>query len=345
VTGARGPGDVSLRLGVDLGGTKTEAVALAVRPGADEPEILARRRIPTAREAGYEAIVDATAKLIGAVAAEAGLDGLPPIGVGMPGSITYRRADGSRSDVALVKNSNTTCLNGRPFRADLTRALAALGARAPIAFANDANCFALAEAKYGAARGAQVAFGIILGTGVGGGVVLRDPPSSRETRVEGTSGGAGKAGEVRAWDGLHGIAGEWGHVVLDASSPRLCYCGRHGCVETFLSGPALEATCAARTGTSRPWAAIAAGAANDADARAVLSEMIENFGRAVATVINILDPDAIVLGGGVSNLGLLYEEGPAAVARWVFNDELRTPIVKNALGDSAGVLGAALLGQ
>jgi fructokinase len=330
--------DASLRLGVDLGGTKTEAVALAVRPGADEPEILARRRIPTARDAGYEAIVDATAKLIGAVAAEAGLDALPPIGIGMPGSITYRRADGSRSDVALVKNSNTTCLNGRPFRDDLTRALTALGATAPIAFANDANCFALAEAKYGAARGAQVAFGIILGTGVGGGVVLRD------SRAEGTSGGAGKAGEVRAWDGLHGIAGEWGHVVLDPSSPRLCYCGRHGCVETFLSGPALERTYATRTGASRPLAAIAAGAASDSDARAVLSEMIENFGRAVATVIDILDPDAIVLGGGVSNLAVLYDEGPAAVARWVFNDELRTPIVKNALGDSAGVLGAALLG-
>jgi fructokinase len=318
--------DSKLRLGVDLGGTKTEAVVLRV--GADgagqgEPEILARMRIATARESGYAAIVAATSKLIGDVAALAGLRTLPPIGVGMPGSVTMRRADGARSDVPLVKNSNTTCLNGQPFRSDLARALES---SAPVAFANDANCFALAEAQYGAARGARVAFGIILGTGVGGGIVLRQ--------------GEG----VYAWDGLHGIAGEWGHVVLDAAAPLPCYCGRRGCVECFLSGPAIEAAYASRSGVRRPLAEIAARRDTDADARVVLGEMIASFGRAVATVINILDPDAIVLGGGVSNLDVLYQEGPAAVARWVFNDELRTPIVKNALGDSAGVLGAALLG-
>jgi fructokinase len=318
-----GTSDSKLRLGVDLGGTKTEAVVLRVGPsGRDEPEILARTRIATARESGYEAIVAATSKLIGDVAALAGLRILPPIGVGMPGSVTMRRADGTRSSAPLVKNSNTTCLNGQPFRSDLARAL---GASASIAFANDANCFALAEAQYGAARGARVAFGVILGTGVGGGVVLRH--------------GEG----VYAWDGLHGIAGEWGHVVLDGAAPLPCYCGRRGCVECFLSGPALEAAYASRTGVRRPLAAIAACRDTDADARVVLSEMITSFGRAVATVINILDPDAIVLGGGVSNLDVLYEEGPPAVARWIFNDELRTPIVKNALGDSAGVLGAALL--
>ena len=248
----------------------------------------------------------------------------------MPGSVTTRRPDGSRSDAPLVKNSNTTCLNGRPFRSDLA---AALGVGSSIAFANDANCFALAEAQYGAIRGARVAFGVIMGTGVGGGIVLRE------------GGAAGEGGEPRAWDGLHGIAGEWGHVVLDASAPRPCYCGRRGCVETFLSGPALEAAYAERAGVRRSLAAIAAARDVDAHARAVLEEMIANFGRAVATVINILDPDAIVLGGGVSNLEVLYEEGPASVARWVFNDELRTPIVKNALGDSAGVLGAALLAR
>jgi fructokinase len=311
--------DSALRLGVDLGGTKTEAVVLRVGP--DEPAIVARLRRSTPREGGYEAIVAETGRLIGEVAGLAGLRTLPPIGVGMPGSVTMKRADGSRSDVPLVKNSNTTCLNGRPFRADLA---AAVGGGDAIAFANDANCFALAEARYGAARGARVAFGIILGTGVGGGVVLP------------------QGNDVHAWDGLHGIAGEWGHVVLDAGGLP-CYCGRRGCVETVLSGPALEAEYAARSGAKLPLAAIAAARSGDVHARAVIDGMIANFGRAVATLIDILDPDAIVLGGGVSNLDVLYEEGPASVARWVFNDELRTPIVKNALGDSAGVLGAALL--
>jgi fructokinase len=311
--------DSALRLGVDLGGTKTEAVVLRVGP--DEPAIVARLRKATPREAGYEGIVAETGKLIGEVAGLAGLRTLPPIGVGMPGSVTTRRADGSRSDVPLVKNSNTTCLNGRPFRVDLS---AAVGGRDAIAFANDANCFALAEARYGAARGARVAFGVILGTGVGGGVVLP------------------QGNGVHAWDGLHGIAGEWGHVVLDAAGLP-CYCGRRGCVETVLSGPALEAEYAARSGARLPLAAIASARGADVHARAVIDGMIANFGRAVATLIDILDPDAIVLGGGVSNLDVLYEEGPASVARWVFNDELRTPIVKNALGDSAGVLGAALL--
>lgn len=310
--------DSGLRLGIDLGGTKTEAVVLRV--GADTPEILARLRRATEREAGYEAIVAGTAKLIDDVAALAGLRTLPPIGVGMPGSVTMRRADGSRSELALVKNSNTTCLNGHPFRADLAAAVQ----RDSIAFANDANCFALAEARYGAARGARVAFGVIMGTGVGGGVVLAQ--------------GSG----VYAWDGLHGIAGEWGHVVLDPAG-RPCYCGRRGCVETVLSGPALETAYAARCGARRSLADIAAARDTDVHARAVLDDMIACFGRAAATVIDVLDPDAIVLGGGVSNLDILYSEGPASIARWVFNDELRTPIVKNVLGDSAGVLGAALL--
>jgi fructokinase len=311
--------DAELRLGVDLGGTKTEAVVLRA---ADEPEILARVRMPTARDEGYEAIVAATAKLIGDVAAAAGLRTLPPIGVGMPGSVTMRHADGTRSAAPLVKNSNTTCLNGRPFRADLA---GALPPGASVVFANDANCFALAEARYGAARGARVTFGVILGTGVGGGIVFR------------------QGEQLHAWEGLHGIAGEWGHVALDPGARRPCYCGRRGCVETFLSGPALEADYASRSGASLQLAAIAAAHGVDAHARAVLVEMIAHFGRALATVINVLDPDTIVLGGGVSNLDVLYREGPASVARWVFNDELLTPIVKNALGDSAGVLGAALL--
>jgi fructokinase len=311
--------DPALRLGVDLGGTKTEAVVLRLE---DEPRVLAKLRVPTNREAGYEHVVATTAKVIADVSAQAGLPpGSPvPLGVGMPGSVTYRRPDGSRGEVALTKNSNTTCLNGRPFRDDLARAVG----RA-IAFANDANCFALAEAVYGAARGARVTFGVILGTGVGGGIVLRDE------------------GAARVWDGAQGIAGEWGHVTLDPSGGPPCYCGRRGCIEQYLSGPAIEARYRERAGVARGLPAIAAAAAEDADARATIDEVIAIFGRALATVINVLDPDAVVLGGGVSNLAALYARGPAAVAGWIFNDEVLTKIVQHTLGDSAGVIGAALL--
>ncbi|MBI2393727.1 MAG: ROK family protein [Deltaproteobacteria bacterium] len=304
--------DDSLRVGVDLGGTKIEAVVLRARPAAADPEILARVRVPTERDRGYAHVVEAVARLLADVAREAGLAALPPIGVGMPGGVTLRRADGSRSDVPLVKNSNTTCLNGQPFRRDLE---ARVGA--PVAFDNDANCFALAEATFGAARGAEVVFGVIMGTGVGGGVVVRG----------------------RTWSGLHGIAGEWGHVVLEPRDGPPCYCGKRGCIETFLSGPAIERAYAARTGARRPLIEIAKAA----DGAETIDATLEIFGRALATVIDVLDPSVIVLGGGVSNLAALYERGPAAVARWVFNDELATPIVKHALGDSAGVLGAAML--
>jgi fructokinase len=307
-----------LRLGVDLGGTKIEAVVLRIEPEA--PRVLARVRVPTERDAGYEHVVAATARVITDVTAQAGLSAAPPVGVGMPGSVTLLRADGTRSHVPLTKNSNTTCLNGRPFRSDLTSATGL-----DIAFANDANCFALAEAAFGAARGARVAFGVILGTGVGGGVVFREH------------------GRPQVWDGAQGIAGEWGHVTLDPVGGPPCYCGRRGCVEQYLSGPAIEAAYARRAAATLSLVDIAAREATDAHARATLDGVVDVFGRAVATVINVLDPDAVVLGGGVSNLRVLYERGPQAVARWIFNDEVRTTIAKNSLGDSAGVLGAALL--
>jgi fructokinase len=322
-----------LRIGVDLGGTKTEAVV--VRLGGADPEVLARQRIPTARDLGYDHIVEQTSALVMSVAREAGFHDLTGangaklggIGIGMPGSVTTRSADGSRVPVPLVKNSNTTCLNGRPFRADLSRALG----RADVAFANDANCFALAEAYWGAARGASVAFGVILGTGVGGGVVLR-----------------AANGEVRAWDGAQGIAGEWGHVVLDPEKGPLCYCGRRGCVETYLSGPAIEAEYAKRAGASagapiRLAAIDELAKEGDKIAMNLLDERIDLFGRALSVVVNVLDPDVIVLGGGVSNLSVFYEGGARALGHWIFNDELATRLVKNELGDSAGVLGAALL--
>jgi fructokinase len=303
--------DRPLTVGVDLGGTKIEAVVLRAAP-ADGFEVVERLRTATPREEGYEAILAATAKLIFDVTRAAGLgEKLPPIGVGMPGGIT-RKQGGE----PLVKNSNTTCLNGRPFRRDLQ---AKVGA--PIAFANDANCFALAETRYGAARGAEVTFGVIMGTGVGGGVVLR--------------------GEL--WDGAQGIAGEWGHIALEPARGPACFCGRRGCVERYLSGPAIEEAYAARAGVARGLREIVARRKDDPHADQTLTELADVFGRALATVIAVLDPSVIVLGGGVSNLDLLYDEGIAAVGRWVFNDEVGSRIVRHALGDSAGVIGAALL--
>lgn len=305
----------TLRLGVDLGGTKIEAVILRSRRG--EPELLSRTRVPTGADQGYDHVVANAAALIAAVTREAGLTSPPPIGVGMPGGVT------TRSGELLVKNSNATCLNGRSFRRDLQQQVGH-----PIAFDNDANCFALAEAAFGAGRllvrpgelrPREVVFGVIMGSGVGGGIAL---------------------GGDRTWSGLSGIAGEWGHIVLEPRDGPPCYCGRRGCVETYLSGPAIERAYTARTGATRPLKELA----SREDARETLDAMLEMFGRAMATVIDVLDPSVVVLGGGVSNLEVLYERGPAEVARWVFDDELRTPIVKHQLGDSAGVYGAALLG-
>lgn len=321
------------RIGVDLGGTKIEAIVLRESAEREQPDIVTRARVPTDRSLGYEHILATTRALVHQVAREAEIDPLEtPIGVGMPGSVTMRRADGSRSPEPLVKNSNTTCLNGQPFRADLARAIGCA-----ISFANDANCFALAEATWGAARGARVTFGVIMGTGVGGGLVVADDLDGGDDDQPRRA--------LRAWDGAQGIAGEWGHIILDPDMGPECYCGKRGCVETYLSGPAMEAEYEARGGPRRRLAEIAARGASGEDviARKLMAERVDIFGRAIATVINILDPDVIVIGGGVSNVAALYDRGPKAVARWVFNDELNTKILKNALGDSAGVLGAALL--
>lgn len=301
----------NLRLGVDLGGTKMEAVVL--RLDGESFEVLARLRRPTDRALGYDHIIDALCGLIHDTAAQAGLAELPPIGIGMPGSISRRSG--------LTKNSNTTCLNGRPFRADV---IAKLGQ--PVRFANDANCFALSEARFGAGRGHRVVFGVILGTGVGGGLVF-----------------PGADGRADAWDGPQGIAGEWGHVSLEPKTGPACYCGRRGCIETFLCGPAIESRYVERCGSPLSLPQIAERVAVDAVARQVCDAHVAMFGRAIATVINIVDPDVIVLGGGVSNLPWLYTDGVTEAAKWVFSDELTTPIAKHQLGDSAGVIGAALL--
>ena len=288
-------------IGIDLGGTKIEGVVL----GADGA-VCHRVRVPTESARGYAHIVDRVA----AVAAE--LRRRAPecgrIGIGTPGSLSAR--DGT------LKNSNTTCLNGRPLRVDLEQRIGVT-----VRLENDANCFALAEAHRGAGRGHDVVFGVILGTGVGGGIVVRG----------------------RLWTGPQHIAGEWGHHAIDPAGSA-CYCGQRGCVETMLSGPALEAAYRAASGATLAAADVVARAeAGDAVAAEVLDRYLERFGRSLANVISILDPDVVVLGGGLSNVRALYGRGREAVARHVFNDELRTPIVANQLGDSAGVIGAALL--
>lgn len=288
-------------LGIDLGGTKIEGVVLdeALRPRA-------RTRLATERDRGYDHILDRVAAVVDALRPH--VRALDRVGVGTPGSLSLR--DGR------LKNSNTTCLNGRRLRDDLE---ARLGC--PVRVANDADCFALAEARVGAARGHRVVFGVILGTGVGGGIVLDGEP----------------------WTGCQRIGGEWGHHRIAADGP-VCWCGHRGCVETLLSGPALEAAYVAAGEPARPAVDIAARArAGEPAAVAVMDRWIETFGRALANVVNILDPDVIVLGGGLSNVDLLYDRGRDAVARHVFNDELRTPVVRHALGDSAGVIGAAML--
>jgi fructokinase len=221
----------------------------------------------------------------------------------------------------LVKNSNTVCLNGRPFREDLARAIGR-----PVAFENDANCFALAETLLGAGAPYRdgVVFGVIMGTGVGGGLVVHG----------------------RVWAGIQGIGGEWGHHAVWAgkSDARACYCGQRGCLERYISGPAVEQDYFARAGERLTVAEIAQRRAADPHAAASIEALLDAFGRGVANLVDMLDPSAIVLGGGLSNLALLADEGPARVRGYVFNDELTTPILKNTLGDSAGVIGAALVG-
>ncbi len=288
---------VGTHLGIDLGGTKIEGVVLdaARRP-------IGRHRVATDRDLGYEHILGRVAGVVDTLRVL--VPDLRHVGIGTPGSLSMR--DGR------LKNSNTTCLNGMPLADDLA---ARLGL--PVRIENDANCFALAEAGAGAARGHRVVFGVILGTGVGGGLVL----------------------DGRLWSGCQRIAGEWGHHVLDPSGPE-CYCGRRGCVETFLCGPALERAYGGGCDAAEIGRLASQG---EAQAVAVLDAWLERYGRAMANVIDILDPDVVVLGGGLSNLDALYDRGREAVARHVFNDELRTPIVRNALGDAAGVIGAALL--
>ena len=291
------------RIGIDLGGTKIEGVVL----GPDGKELV-RKRIPTEREHGYQHILNRLKEMHDDLAAAA--PGQPTtFGIGTPGAISPR--------TGLLKNSNTVCMNGQPVKADLEKLL---GRR--IEIQNDANCFAMAEALMGAGRGHRLVFGVIMGTGCGGGIVYK--------------------GEV--FTGPQAIAGEWGHMSIDPQGPH-CYCGQRGCVETLISGGGLENRYAEKFGKKRTLKEIvAAYHAGEPAAAEFVQVFLNHFGRSMANLIDILDPDVVVLGGGVSNFDALYTEGLAAVKRCVFTDELQTPIVKHQLGDSAGVLGAALVG-
>lgn len=304
----------ALRIGIDLGGTKIEGVLL----GEDPTSPLHRLRIPTPRGHGYEAIVDAVAGMAEELSSRAGGTEIPRIGVGIPGTISTTHG--------RVKNANTTELIGHPLRADLEERLGR-----PVLCENDANCFALAEALHGAGREARCVFGVILGTGVGGGIVL----------------------DGRIWRGVQGIAGEWGHMTLQPDGPP-CYCGRRGCVETILSGPGLVRSYVALGGhamggsprtAQEIWVrAGMTGSSADPQARRAVEGYMDRLGAALAQVINVLDPDVIVLGGGVSNSPDLAEETAGRIRPHIFNDEILTIVRRHELGDSAGVLGAAWLG-
>jgi len=295
------------RFGVDLGGTKIEIIALA----QDGRELL-RRRVATPKE-NYGEILDAVAGLVRD--AETELADRGTVGIGTPGSIS--RATG------LLRGSNSVCLNGKPIRADLE---ALLGREVRIT--NDANCFALSEATDGAAAGAEVVFGVILGTGVGGGIVAR--------------------GHVLT--GPNAIAGEWGHNPLpwpkDDERPGYpCFAGHSGCIETFLSGPGIERDHLRASGEALTSHDIGARAAiGDAACEATMRRYEERLARSLAHVINILDPDVIVLGGGMSNVQRLYANVPGLWLPWVFSDRVDTRLVKHRYGDSSGVRGAAWLG-
>ncbi|MGN5128613.1 ROK family protein [Aeromonas hydrophila] len=292
--------------GIDLGGTKCECVVL------EGDEVLLRHRIPTERAGGYDHMIGQIAKLVAECADKIG-QRPTLIGMGTPGA--------RDPQTGLMKNCNTTELNGKPFKEDLERRLGV-----PVLIANDANCFALAETHLGAVRqhhpDAEVVFGIIMGTGVGSGIVING----------------------RILNGHHGIAGEWGHNVLSPDGPE-CYCGKRGCVETFISGPALEAWYEAKAKRHLSLAKIAAATAHDHVAKLTIDRLHLLFGQALANVVNILDPDVIVIGGGVGNVQSLYSVGRETILPFLFNPRFATPIIAPALGDSAGVFGAALLAR
>jgi len=291
------------RLGIDLGGTKIEGIVLN-----EDGEDIFRKRIPTEQEKGYDGILANIRSLYELMVRHA--DGGPhTLGIGTPGALSVR--------TRLLKNSNTVCMNGKPLKDDLAKVLGK-----EIGIQNDANCFAMAEALNGAGKGKEIVFGVIMGTGCGGGIIYGE----------------------KVVTGLQAVAGEWGHTSIDPDGP-VCYCGMHGCVETFISGGGLEKRYHERHGQRRTLKEIVqAYRQGEPRESEFMQVFFRDFGRAMANLINVLDPDIVVLGGGVSNIDELYTEGVKQVEHFVFSDTLETPIVQHKLGDSAGVIGAALIG-
>lgn len=295
--------------GIDLGGTKIEGVIIK---SARDPEVLFRDRVPTEADNGYEHIVGQIRKLYNLMC-DFAQRAPSQIGVGTPGV--------HDPSLGTMKNCNTVVMNGKPMKQDIERILGIA-----VEMANDADCFALAEAQLGVVKQkfpkARVVFGVIMGTGVGGGIVI----------------------DGRAIIGLHGIAGEWGHNFLHESGGP-CYCGKTGCVETVISGPSLERFYFNESGSKKSLKDIVALAESKVDptAQRTMIRLVEYFGLSLSVVINILDPDVIVIGGGVGNIDLLYDRGIDSVKKFIFNHGFETPIVKPSLGDSAGVFGAAFL--
>ena len=288
------------KIGIDLGGTKIEAILLD-----ENLNVLERTRIPTLQEKGYKSIISSIASLVDSIKTKS-TDSFT-IGISAPGAISKQ--------TGLIKNSNTQCLIGMPLQEDLEKAL-----NQKITIDNDANCFTIAEATLGVAKQYDVVFGVIMGTGVGGGIAIN-----------------GNVHKGRTY-----IAGEWGHHTLRIDGNK-CYCGKSGCVETYISGPALEKRWTELTGKTESLPSIVENIDKFPKGQEWKNEFLENFAIGLANVIDILDPDVIVLGGGVSNIPFLYDEGRDRVYEKVFSDLVETPIIKNQLGDSAGVFGASLL--
>jgi predicted NBD/HSP70 family sugar kinase len=293
--------------GIDLGGTKIEGVVLKSK---EDPEILLRKRIDTEAGKGYQHITLRIQELLAIMVEEIGFSP-NSVGIGTPGS--------TDPETGLLKNSNSTNLNHKPLHKDLQNLL-----KVPVHMANDANCFAVAETRMGIVKEqfpkAEVVFGIIMGSGVGGGLVVNG----------------------KVWNGKHGIAGEWGHIFLDQEGED-CYCGKQGCVETILAGKALERYYKKISGAEKKLKDIIADRIDDQYAQKTYERLIYFFGKGVSVIINILDPDVIIIGGGVGNIPDLYEQGIESVKQFTFNPTMKTPIVKPKLGDSAGVFGAAFL--
>ncbi len=293
--------------GFDLGGTKVEGVVMD-----EKYNVLARKRVPTGADKGYENVLNQVKLLVDQLSEEV-RNKPTKIGMGTPGSID--------PVTRLLKNCNSQTINGKPFKDDLEKHL-----NLEITMVNDANCFALAEAKMGSVveqyPSAETVFGVIMGTGVGGGIVF----------------------DSKLLNGHKGNAGEWGHSFIDEAGGK-CYCGNIGCVETILSGPRLEDYYESLTGKRKSLRDINDSYLDKSDPNAIktIERLIKYFGKSMANIVNILDPDVIVLGGGVSNLEVLYTEGVKEIEKYAFNPTFDTPVIKPKLGDSAGVFGASLL--